>query len=66
MVSVVVVARPEDVDLGLANGGGALVLHVVDVEDLLPYLVLVLVLGGQLRGKIRLLVRLQRGSILRI
>ena len=52
VVSVVVVARPEDVDFSLADGGRTFVLHVVDVEDLLANLVLVLVLGGQRSGDV--------------
>ena len=52
VVAVVVEARPEDVHLGLADGGRPLVLDVVDVDDLHADLVLVFVAVGERGGDV--------------
>ena len=55
-------AGPQDEDLGLVDGGGAAVLHVVDVEDLLADLVLEVIL---VRDVLRRSKRLVKISFLR-
>ena len=47
MVLVLIEAGPQNVDLGLADGGRALVLDVVDVANLLTDVILDLVLVGE-------------------
>ena len=60
MVAIVVETGPQDVDLGLANGGRTLVFNVVRVGHNLADVVLKLVPGGQ--GRRDVVLDLGRGG----
>jgi hypothetical protein len=61
VVAIIVEAGPQDVHLRLADGRRSLVLHVVDVDHLLPNLVLVLVAVGERGGDV--VLHLGRGGL---